>query len=161
MVGPSGVGKSSLVNALSGETIAETREIRESDGRGRHTTTARELHLLPGGGLLVDTPGMRELALYDDGEGVDTAYADVTALAADCRFRDWLHRTEPGCAVAAAIEDGSLDPARYSAWRKLQAEAHRQLLRVDARARAAEKAPLRSFHRGDPGAAQPTALSVP
>jgi len=147
MVGPSGVGKSSLVNALSGETIADTGEIRESDGRGRHTTTARELHLLPGGGLLVDTPGMRELSLYDDSEGVDTAYADVTALAADCRFRDCQHRTEPGCAVAAAIDDGSLDPARYSAWRKLQAEAHRQLLRVDARARAAEKARLRSFHR--------------
>ena len=78
---------------------------------------------------------------------MDTAYADVTVLAADCRFRDCRHRTEPGCAVAAAIEDGSLDPARYSAWRKLQAEAHRQLLRVDARARAAEKARLRSFHR--------------
>ena len=147
MVGPSGVGKSSLVNALSGETIADIGEIRESDGRGRHTTTARELHLLPGGGLLVDTPGMRELALYDDGDGVDTAYADVALLAADCRFRDCRHRTEPGCAVAAAIDDGSLDPARYSAWRKLQAEAHRQLLRVDARARAAEKARLRSFHR--------------
>jgi ribosome small subunit-dependent GTPase A len=147
MVGPSGVGKSSLVNALSGETIADTGEIREGDGRGRHTTTARELHLLPGGGLLVDTPGMRELSLYDDSEGVDTAYADVALLAADCRFRDCQHRTEPGCAVAAAIDDGSLDPARYNAWRKLQAEAHRQLLRVDARARAAEKARLRSFHR--------------
>jgi ribosome biogenesis GTPase len=147
MVGPSGVGKSSLVNALSGDTIADTGEIRESDGRGRHTTTARELHLLPGGGLLVDTPGMRELGLYDDSEGVDTAYADVAQRAADCRFRDCQHRTEPGCAVAAAIDDGSLDPARYRAWRKLQAEAHRQLLRVDARARAAEKARLRSFHR--------------
>jgi ribosome small subunit-dependent GTPase A len=147
MVGPSGVGKSSLVNALTGETIADTGEIREGDGRGRHTTTARELHLLPGGGLLVDTPGMRELSLYDDSEGVDTAYADVALLAADCRFRDCQHRTEPGCAVAAAIDDGSLDPARYNAWRKLQAEAHRQLLRVDARARAAEKARLRSFHR--------------
>jgi ribosome biogenesis GTPase len=147
MVGPSGVGKSSLVNALSGEPIADTGDIRESDGRGRHTTTARELHLLPGGGLLVDTPGMRELALYDDGDGVDTAYADVAGLAADCRFRDCGHRTEPGCAVAAAIDEGRLDPARYNAWRKLQAEAHRQLLRVDARARAAEKAKLRSFHR--------------
>jgi len=147
MVGPSGVGKSSLVNALSGDAIVQTGGIRESDGRGRHTTTARELHVLPGGGLLVDTPGMRELALYDDSEGVDTAYADVALLAADCRFRDCAHRTEPGCAVAAAIEDGSLDPARYSAWRKLQAEAHRQLLRVDARARAAEKARMRSFHR--------------
>jgi ribosome biogenesis GTPase len=146
MVGPSGVGKSSLVNALAGETIVETGGIRD-DGRGRHTTTARELHLLPGGGLLVDTPGMRELALYDDHEGVDTAYADLALLAADCRFRDCEHRTEPGCAVAAAIDDGRLDPARYGAWRKLQAEAHRQLLRVDARARAAEKARLRSFHR--------------
>jgi ribosome small subunit-dependent GTPase A len=147
MVGPSGVGKSSLVNALSGDAIAGTGAIRESDGRGRHTTTARELHLLPGGGLLIDTPGMRELALYDDADGVDTAYADVALLAADCRFRDCGHHTEPGCAVAAAIDDGRLDPARYSAWRKLQAEAHRQLLRVDARARAAEKARLRSFHR--------------
>src|SRR5687767_13050414 len=147
MVGPSGVGKSSLANALAGQTPAATREIRESDGRGRHTTTARELHLLPGGGMLIDTPGMRELGLYDDAEGVDTAYADVASLAAECRFRDCGHRSEPGCAVAAALDDGRLDPARYSAWRKLQAEAHRQLLRVDARARAAEKARLRSFHR--------------
>jgi ribosome small subunit-dependent GTPase A len=147
MVGPSGVGKSSLANALAGETLAVTREIRESDGRGRHTTTARELHLLPGDGMLIDTPGMRELGLYDDAEGVDTAYADVASLAAECRFRDCGHRSEPGCAVAAALDDGSLDPARYTAWRKLQAEAHRQLLRVDARARAAEKARLRSFHR--------------
>jgi ribosome small subunit-dependent GTPase A len=147
MVGPSGVGKSSLANALAGETLAVTREIRESDGRGRHTTTARELHLLPGGGMLIDTPGMRELGLYDDAEGVDTAYADVASLAAECRFRDCGHRSEPGCAVAAALDDGSLDPARYSAWRKLQAEAHRQLLRVDARARAQERARLRTFHR--------------
>jgi ribosome biogenesis GTPase len=146
MVGPSGVGKSSLANALAGQTLAATREIRD-DGRGRHTTTARELHLLPGGGLLVDTPGMRELALYDDEEGVATAYADITALAEECRFRDCQHRTEPGCAVAAAIDDGRLDPARLTAWRKLQAEAHRQLLRVDARARAAEHAKLRAFHR--------------
>jgi ribosome biogenesis GTPase len=146
MVGPSGVGKSSLANALAGRTLADTGEIRD-DGRGRHTTTARELHQLPGGGLLVDTPGMRELGLYDDEEGIATAYADVTTLAAECRFRDCAHRTEPGCAVAAAIDDGLLDPGRLLAWRKLQSEAHRQLLRVDARARAADKARLRSFHR--------------
>jgi ribosome biogenesis GTPase len=146
MVGPSGVGKSSLANALAGRTLAATREIRE-DGRGRHTTTARELHVLPGGGLLIDTPGMRELALYDDEEGVATAYADLADLAGECRFRDCQHRTEPGCAVAAAIDDGRLDPGRLLGWRKLQAEAHRQLLRVDARARAAEKARLRSFSR--------------
>jgi ribosome biogenesis GTPase len=147
MVGPSGVGKSSLANALAGRTVATTCEVRAADGRGRHTTTARELHLLPGGGLLIDTPGMRELALYDDLDGVDTAYADVAELAAGCRYRDCEHRSEPGCAVAAAIDDGLLDPARFMAWRKLQAEAHRQLLRVDARARAQEKARLRSFHR--------------
>jgi ribosome biogenesis GTPase / thiamine phosphate phosphatase len=146
MVGPSGVGKSSLANALAGRPVAGTREIRE-DGRGRHTTTARELHLLPCGGLLVDTPGMRALALYDDAEGVDTAYADVAELAAGCRFRDCGHRGEPGCAVAAAIDVGRLDPARFTAWRKLQAEAHRQLLRVDARARAEERARLRTRFR--------------
>jgi ribosome small subunit-dependent GTPase A len=146
LVGPSGVGKSSLANALAGRPVAATREIR-ADGRGRHTTTHRELHALPGGGLLIDTPGMRELALYDDVDGVETAYADVAALATGCRFRDCAHRTEPGCAVAAAIDEGRLDPARLVGWRKLQAEAHRQLLRVDARARAAERARTRAFYR--------------
>ncbi|MCV2490250.1 ribosome small subunit-dependent GTPase A [Geodermatophilus sp. YIM 151500] len=146
MVGPSGVGKSSLANALAGVPVAPTREIR-ADGRGRHTTTARELHVLPGGVLLVDTPGMRELALHDDADGVAAAYADVAELAAACRFRDCAHRTEPGCAVAAAIDAGTLDPARYVAWRKLEAEAHRQALRSDARARATERARVRAFTR--------------
>ncbi|WP_246626404.1 ribosome small subunit-dependent GTPase A [Modestobacter italicus] len=145
MVGPSGVGKSSLTNALAGRSVAGTAGIR-ADGRGRHTTTARELHQLPGGGLLIDTPGMRELAL-PGADGLDAAYADVTGWATECRFRDCAHRTEPGCAVAAAIERGDLDPARLTAWRKLQAEAHRQELRSDARARAAETARLRSLHR--------------
>jgi ribosome biogenesis GTPase len=145
MVGPSGVGKSSLVNALAGRPVAATAEIR-GDGRGRHTTTARELHLLPGGGLLVDTPGMRELALRG-GEGLDDAYADVADRAAECRFRDCAHRTEPGCAVAAAIGRGELDPARFTAWRKLQAEAQWQERRADARARSVEHARLRSRPR--------------
>jgi ribosome biogenesis GTPase len=135
MVGPSGVGAA----------VAATAGIR-GDGRGRHTTTARQLLQLPGGALLVDTPGMRELALPGS-EGVDTAYADVASLAADCRFRDCAHRTEPGCAVAAAIDEGVLDPARLTAWRKLEAEAHRQELRADARARALEQARLRARHR--------------
>lgn len=150
MVGPSGVGKSSLVNALVGEPLVATGEVRAADRRGRHTTTARELHRLPGGGLLVDTPGMRELALVGglaDDEGIDTTYADVGQLAADCRFRDCGHRTEPGCAVLAAVESGVLDLARLAGWRKLQVEAHRQALRSDARARAAENARLRAAHR--------------
>ncbi|TKJ28543.1 ribosome small subunit-dependent GTPase A [Blastococcus sp. CCUG 61487] len=146
MVGPSGVGKSSLLNALAGGPVASSRGIR-ADGRGRHTTTARELHLLPGGALLVDTPGMRELALYEDAAGVATIYGDIAELAEHCRFRDCGHRSEPGCAVAAAIDDGRLDPARFLGWRKLQAEAHHQRLRVDARLRAQEKARLRSFSR--------------
>lgn len=145
LVGPSGVGKSSLVNALTGHPVAATAGIRD-DGRGRHTTTARELHLLPGGGLLIDTPGMRELALAGS-DGLDTTYADVADWATACRFRDCAHRTEPGCAVAAAIDRGDLDPARFTAWRKLQAEAHRQELRADARARAAEHARVRAFSR--------------
>jgi ribosome biogenesis GTPase len=145
MVGPSGVGKSSLANALAGRPVAATAAIR-ADGRGRHTTTARELHALPGGGLLIDTPGMRELAL-PGGDGLDTTYADVADWATGCRFRDCSHRTEPGCAVAAAIDRGELDPARFSAWRKLQAEAHRQELRADARARSLEHARLRALSR--------------
>ena len=145
MVGPSGVGKSSLANALAGRPVAAVAGIRE-DGRGRHTTTARELHLLPGGGLLIDTPGLRELALTG-GDGLATTYADVTELAVKCRFRNCAHRTEPGCAVAAAIDRGELDPARFTAWRKLAAEAHRQELRADARARAQEHARLRSRPR--------------
>jgi len=147
MVGPSGVGKSSLANALAGRNVAGTRAVRDSDGRGRHTTTVRELHLLPGGGLLIDTPGMRELALHDDADGVATAFADVEEFAAGCRFRDCGHRREPGCAVAAAIDAGALDPARFLAWRKLAAESHRQLLRTDARARALERARTRAWHR--------------
>jgi ribosome biogenesis GTPase len=145
MVGPSGVGKSSLANALAGIPVAATAEIR-GDGRGRHTTTARQLLPLPGGALLVDTPGMRELAL-PGGDGLDTAYADVTGFAVDCRFRDCAHRTEPGCAVAAAIDGGDLDPARLTAWRKLQAEAHRQELRADSQVRAFEQARLRARSR--------------
>jgi ribosome biogenesis GTPase len=127
--------------------VATTSEVRDADGRGRHTTTARQLHVLPGGALLVDTPGMRELSLYDDVDGVATAYADVEELTADCRFRDCGHRGEPGCAVAAAIDDGRLDPARFLAWRKLAAESHRQRLRVDARARALEHARAKAWLR--------------
>ena len=121
-LGSSGVGKSTLTNALLGTQEITTQSIREDDAKGRHTTTARELHVTPGGCLVLDTPGMRELQLTDAATGIADVFEDIEALAASCRFTDCQHETEPGCAVTAAIEDGNLDPVRLSRWRKLQAE---------------------------------------
>jgi ribosome biogenesis GTPase len=121
-IGASGVGKSTLVNALVGHEVQETGAVRESDQRGRHTTTARELVLIPGGGVLVDTPGLRAVSLWDADEGLSRAFADIEALAAQCKFRDCSHRVEPGCAVRAAIETGALDEARFENYLRLDAE---------------------------------------
>lgn len=121
LVGSSGVGKSTLAATLSGRELA-TQSIREDDARGRHTTTARTLYRLPQGGWLMDTPGMRELSLAEAGEGLAGVFADVLVHAAACRFADCSHAGEPGCAVAAAIAAGELDPARLQRWRKLAAE---------------------------------------
>jgi ribosome biogenesis GTPase len=121
-LGSSGVGKSTLTNALLGTQEIATQSIREDDAKGRHTTTARELHVTPGGCLVLDTPGMRELQLTDAAAGIADVFEDIEALAASCRFADCQHETEPGCAILAAIEDDSLDPARLARWRKLQAE---------------------------------------
>jgi len=120
-VGSSGVGKSTLVIALTGDAIA-TQGIREDDAKGRHTTTSREFHRLAGGGWMVDTPGMRELQLAGAAEGIDEVFADIVAMAAECRFNDCAHETEPGCAVKAAIEAGALDPGRLARWQKLKRE---------------------------------------
>lgn len=122
LVGSSGVGKSTLINTLSGNQSIPTRGIREGDDSGRHTTTGRALHPLPSGGWLVDTPGMRELQLTDVAGGVEGVFADVAAVAATCRFRDCRHEAEPGCAVRAAILAGTLDAERLRRWRKLRAE---------------------------------------
>lgn len=136
LVGSSGVGKTTLVNALT-DAGATTQAIREGDARGRHTTTARAMHALPAGGWLIDTPGMRELRLYDVGDGIDAVFADIGALAESCRFRDCRHQTEPGCAVQAAIETGALDPQRLLRWRKLQREdRHNSESVAQARARS-------------------------
>ena len=108
LLGSSGVGKSTLVNTFAGEELLATQEIREDDGEGRHTTTHRQLVLLPDGGLVLDTPGMRELQLWESSDGIAETFSDVEELAAQCRFSDCAHRTEPGCAVQAAIEDGTL-----------------------------------------------------
>lgn len=122
LVGSSGVGKSTLVNALTGDATIATQGIREDDDKGRHTTTSRQLHRLAGGGWLIDTPGMRELQLTDAASGIDEVFADLVALAEGCRFADCRHETEPGCAIRAAIEAGEIDAARLRRWRKLAAE---------------------------------------
>jgi ribosome biogenesis GTPase len=134
LLGSSGVGKSTLVNRLAGGRVMATREIR-GDGRGRHTTTHRELVPLPGGALLLDTPGMRELQLWAGEESLDGAFADVAELAAECRFADCEHRTEPGCAVRAALADGSLDRERWLSYGKLQRELRALEVRQDGRLR--------------------------
>ncbi len=136
LVGASGAGKSTLVNALLGEDRQATGTTRP-DARGRHTTTRRELLLLPGGGLLLDTPGMRELEVIDE-EGLETVFDDVARLAAGCHFRDCRHLAEPGCAVRAAAERGELDPERLEHYLKLQREAEAYELRHDVRARRRE-----------------------
>ena len=137
-VGSSGVGKSTLVNTLAGEVRAAVKEIREDDARGRHTTTRRQLHLLPHGGLVLDTPGMRELALWD-GDGVDQSFTDIEEIVQRCRFTNCSHNGEPGCAIAAAVGDGSLAADRLESWRKLVREAAHHERRVDALARAEER----------------------
>ena len=139
VLGSSGAGKSTLVNALLGEQRMRTGEVRASDGRGCHVTTHRQLVLLPGGGLLLDTPGMRELQLLDD-EGIDTVFEDITELAARCRFLDCRHDTEPGCAVRDAVQSGALDADRFEHYRKLEHEAQANELRHDVhRRRRAER----------------------
>jgi ribosome biogenesis GTPase len=122
LLGASGVGKSTLVNCLVGRPVQRTQDVREGDQRGRHTTTAAELIGLPGGGWLIDTPGLRALSLWASGEGIERAFRDVFDLADRCRFRDCKHEDEPGCAVRAAIDAGELDPRRLSSLTRLVAE---------------------------------------
>ncbi len=124
LLGSSGVGKSTIVNTLTGVGAIATQTIREDDDKGRHTTTARRLHRLPQGGWLLDTPGMRELQLTNVATGLDSVFSDIRDLAKQCRFSDCEHESEPGCAVQAAIEEGSLDAGRLKRWRKLIAEEH-------------------------------------
>ncbi len=138
LLGSSGVGKSTLVNTLAGEELLETREIRD-DGKGRHTTTRRELVQLPGGALVIDTPGMREIQLWVAEEGLDEAFSDVTELFERCRFSDCGHESEPGCAVKEALADGTLSPERWESYLKLQRELAHLERRLDKRAQAEER----------------------
>lgn len=135
LIGESGAGKSTLTNALAGEEVAATAAVRKGDSKGRHTTTSRELYPLPGGGVLIDSPGIRSVGVWGDPAAVAATFTDVAVLAEHCRFSDCLHDTEPDCAVRAAVADGQLASARLEAWRHLATEARaaEERASVDAR----------------------------
>lgn len=147
LIGSSGVGKSTLVNRLLGEERLRTREVRQSDQRGRHTTTHRELVPLPAGGLLLDTPGLREIQLWGSEEGLGAVFDDVEGLAAGCRFRDCAHLSEPGCAVRAAVEAGHLPETRLASYHKLRAELRSLEIRADPELQREQRARWRMIHR--------------
>ena len=149
-LGSSGVGKSALINALLGEERQETGEIRGRDHTGRHTTTRRELLLLPGGGAVIDTPGLRELQLWAGEEDLDGTFRDIEELARDCRFSDCRHAAESGCAVKAAVDRGDLDPARLVSYRKLQKELRYHALKEEQGVRRFEKQRWKNWMKGKP-----------
>jgi ribosome biogenesis GTPase / thiamine phosphate phosphatase len=149
-LGSSGVGKSALINYLIGEERQAVGEVRARDGKGQHTTTHRELILLPGGGMLIDTPGMRELQLWLDEESLKSAFKDIEELGANCRFRDCCHEAEPGCAVREAIENGDLDAGRMESYADLLKEVQYLAKRQGQRSSQIERAkwkPIRKAYR--------------
>jgi ribosome biogenesis GTPase len=147
LLGSSGVGKSTLINHLIGHEVQKVREVREHDGRGQHTTTHRELILLPQGGLVLDTPGMRELHLWEGEESLHLAFDDIEALAANCHFSDCQHRDEPRCAVREALAAGVIDAARYQSYEKLQKELKHVARKQDIGAQITEKKKWKKLSR--------------
>lgn len=157
ILGSSGVGKSTLSNALSGQEILEVQAVREDDDRGRHTTTHRQLVLLPQGGMVIDTPGIRELSLWNGDEGLDNVFSEIETLARQCRFSDCNHQKEPDCAVKAAINEGRLDPKRYESYLRLQKEMvfmeskQNQRIRMEQKRKMKEIAVFsKKFNKGGP-----------
>lgn len=136
-IGESGAGKSSLVNALMEDEVAWVGEVRETDSKGRHVTSHRELHLLPGGGMIIDNPGIRSLGLTADGEGVESLFSDIELLASECRFRDCAHDAEPGCAVRAEVDSGAVSRARYEGYLRFVVEQNTAVERAHDKSIAA------------------------
>jgi len=147
LLGSSGVGKSTLTNQLLGEAVQATQSVRSGDSRGRHTTTGRSLFQLPSGALLLDTPGMRELQLWGGEDSLSHTFEDIEELAEDCRFRDCTHSNEPGCAVQAAIAQGTLDPDRLTSYQKLQRELQHLARKQDVFAQQAERKRWKQIHK--------------
>jgi ribosome biogenesis GTPase len=147
LLGQSGVGKSTLVNALAGAELLEVADVGVT-GKGRHTTTARELVPLPGGAVLLDTPGLRGVGLVDSDDALERTFPEIEALAWECRFSDCAHVSEPGCAVLASVEDGTIPLRRLESWRKLGRELAWMARRTDARLAAEERAKWKTIHAG-------------
>ncbi len=148
LIGESGAGKSTLSNALLGRDQVVTAAVRSGDRKGRHTTSARHLHLLPADdAMIIDTPGLRALGLFADADTVDTGFADIQELARDCRFTDCAHESEPGCCVLAACADGRLPPSRYESWRRLRREADSEQLRADPDRRRRQHRDMAQRHK--------------
>ena len=148
LLGSSGAGKSTIANALTGSALA-TGEVRESDSRGRHTTTARMLMAAPNGAWLIDTPGMRELGLLASETSLDLGFPEIAAVAGQCRFADCGHEQEPGCAVRTALEEGRISPGRWMSYMKLQREARHHMLEADVSAQRAEKQKWKAIHKAN------------
>ncbi len=146
LIGPSGVGKSSLINAIAGKDLMKTGEIREKEKKGSHTTTHRELLLLPGGGCMIDTPGLRELQLWGEKEALEKTFSDVEEIAVSCRFRDCSHLGEPGCAVQTALAEGALTHRRYENYLDLQKELAYLKRKTDVQARKEESDKWKQIH---------------